>query len=83
MNQKLNESNNDFEWIVFCVGGGAPTVAHDTEENAKQEAARLLKLEPSPSLSIFNLFMYFLFLGLHNRRYAPLDSRDIETFARL
>ena len=47
MNQKLNESNNDFEWIVFCVGGGAPTVAHDTEENAKQEAARLLKLEPS------------------------------------
>lgn len=47
MNKKLTEFGNDYEWIVFSIGGSAPTVSHDTEESAKTEACRLSGLHPT------------------------------------
>lgn len=47
MNKKLTETDNQFEWVIFCIGGTAPTVTHDSEESATKEASRLLKIDPS------------------------------------
>jgi hypothetical protein len=42
----MNIENISYEnrWVVFKIGGGAPTVCHKTKESAIEEATRLSTL---------------------------------------
>ena len=39
-------------WLVWNIGGGAPTVRHDTEMRAIHEAERLARANPGQQFAV-------------------------------
>lgn len=39
-------------WMVWCEGGGVPTMKHDNETKAKEEAERLASVAPGKNFFV-------------------------------
>ena len=48
---------NDFQvfWMVWCEDGFAPTVRHNAEQSARQEAERLARKSPGQRFCVLQL----------------------------
>ena len=68
----------DNYWIVWCVGGGSPTVRHNTLMDARMEAERLARQNPGRRFAVLRLVgeCHHASVVWHGSDLAPPSERD-------